>query len=308
MRVPVVSKIRGLLPAVERELSAYALPPVELVESSGDDAAWRDARVALADPGLIAEELDIAENLEWLQSTWAGTNALMGGRSDFRCTKISGCFGPLIAEYVFAHLLGNSAGSRLLRSARGWAQEEFIEVARPLKGQTLGVLGTGDIGQHVAGVAKAFGMVTLGLARDGAPRTNFDDTTADVDEVLRQSDVVLSALPSTPATRGLLDGGRLRSCAKRPVLINVGRGDLLSAASVVEPLDAGWIAEASLDVFETEPLPADSPLWAREDVYVTPHVAALSRPEDVARVFAANLDRYVRGEPLLYEVDWGKGY
>ena len=308
IRVPVVSKIRGLLPAVERELSAYALPPVELVESSGDDAAWRDARVALADPGLIAEELDIAENLEWLQSTWAGTNALMGGRSDFRCTKISGCFGPLIAEYVFAHLLGNSAGSRLLRSARGWAQEEFIEVARPLKGQTLGVLGTGDIGQHVAGVAKAFGMVTLGLARDGAPRTNFDDTTADVDEVLRQSDVVLSALPSTPATRGLLDGGRLSACTKRPMLINVGRGDLVSEASVVEALDEGWIGQAALDVFETEPLPADSPLWRRDDVFVTPHVAALSRPEDVAKVFAANLDRYSRGEPLLYEVDWGKGY
>ena len=309
MRVPVVSKIRGLLPAVERELSAYALPPVELVESSGDDAAWADARIALADPGLVAgAPLDRAPSLEWLQSTWAGTNALMQGRRDFRCTKLSGCFGPLISEYVFAHLLGNSAGSRLLRSARGWAQEEFIEVARPLKGQTLGVLGTGDIGQHVAGVAKAFGMETLGLARDGAPRTNFDGTTADVDEILRQSDVVLSALPSTPATRGLLDGARLRACTRRPILINVGRGDLVSEASVVEALDEGWIAEASLDVFETEPLPAASPLWARDDCYVTPHVAALSRPDDVARVFAANLDRYLRGEPLLYEVDWGKGY
>ena len=309
VKVPVVSKIRGLLPAVERELSAYALPPVEFVESSGDDAAWRDARVALADPGLVSGKLDAAENLEWLQSTWAGTNALMQGRRDYRCTKISGCFGPLISEYVFAHILGNSAGSRLLRSARRrWAHEEFIEVARPLKGQTFGVLGTGDIGTHVAGVAKAFGMVTLGLVRDGTTRPNFDDTTADVDEVLRQSDVVLSALPSTPATRGLLDGGRLRSCAKRPVLINVGRGDLVSAASVVEALDKGWLREAALDVFEVEPLPADSPLWRRDGIYVTPHVAALSRPEDVATVFAANLDRYFRGEPLLYEVDWGKGY
>ena len=183
-----------------------------------------------------------------------------------------------------------------------------MEVARPLKGQTLGVLGTGDIGQHVVGVAKAFGMETLGLVRDGASRTNFDGTTADVDEVLRQSDVILSALPSTPATRGLLDGGRLSACTKRPVLINVGRGDLISEASVVEALDEGWIREASIDVFEVEPLPAASPLWDREDVFVTPHVAALSRPEDVAKVFAANLDRYLRGEPLLYEVDWGKGY
>ena len=83
MRVPVVSKIRGLLSAVERELSAYALPPVELVESSGDDAAWREARVALADPGLAGVRWMTRQNLEWLQSTWAGTNALMDGRRDF---------------------------------------------------------------------------------------------------------------------------------------------------------------------------------------------------------------------------------
>ena len=310
LRVPVVSKIRGLLPAVERALEAYAMPPVELVESTGDDAVWADARVALADPGLVAgAPLDHASSLEWLQSTWAGTNALMtGGRQDFRCSRLSGCFGPLITEYVFGHLLGNNEGSRLLRSARSWAQAEYISIARPpLKGQTLGVLGAGDIGQHVAGVAKAFGMATLGLARDGAPRTNFDEVATKVDEVLRRSDVILSALPSTPATRGLLDG-RLGVCTKRPVLINVGRGDLISEGSVIEALDNGWIREAALDVFEKEPLPNASPLWFRDDVFVTPHVAAFSRTDDVARVFAANLDRHFRGEPLMYEVDWEKGY
>ena len=113
-------------------------------------------------------------------------------------------------------------------------------MARPLKGQTLGVLGTGDIGQHVAGVAKAFGMVTLGLVRDTS-RTNFDDTTRDVDEVLRQSDVILSALPSTPATRGLLDGGADCACTKRPMLINVGRGDLVTKrASSRRSMRAGF--------------------------------------------------------------------
>lgn len=310
LRVPVVSKVRGLLPAVERALEAYAMPPIELVESTGDDAAWQEAQIVLADPGLVAgAPLDRASSLEWLQSTWAGTNALMtGGRQDYRCTRLSGVFGPLISEYVFGHLLGNSEGSRLLRSARSWAQEDFISIARPpLRGQTLGVLGVGDIGQHVAGVATAFGMATLGLARDSAPRTNFDEVTTEVDELLRRSDVIISALPSTPATRGLLDG-RLGACTKRPVLINVGRGDLISEGSVVEALDNGWIREAALDVFEVEPLPATSPLWSRGDVFVTPHVAAFSRPDDVARVFAANLDRHFRGEPLLYEVDWGKGY
>ena len=129
----------------------------------------------------------------------------------------------------------------------------------------------------MAGVAKAFGMETLGLARDGKPRTNFDGTTADVDEVLRQSSVTFRA--AFDADARLLDGARLRACTKRPVLINVGRGDLVSEASVVQALGRGCLMRRAG--------------WAGR--LVTPHVAALSRPEDVAKVFAANLDGDFRG-------------
>lgn len=113
MRVSVVSGIASLLPTVQKELSRYpALAGVELVALAPEDcvagnAAWaRESRVVLADPGLVAgPPIDACRSLEWLQSTWAGVNALAGGRSDFACTKLSGCFGPLIAEHVFAHVL-----------------------------------------------------------------------------------------------------------------------------------------------------------------------------------------------------------
>ena len=151
-------------------------------------------------------------------------------------------------------------------------------------------------------------MRTLGYARDGAPRANFDAISDDADAVVRRSDVLLAALPSTPATRGLLDGGRLERCERRPLFLNVGRGDVVSEASVLAALNAGKIREAVLDVFVDEPLPASSPLWAHDGVRITPHVAALSTPRDVASVFAENLDRFLGGRELLYGVDWAKGY
>ena len=151
-------------------------------------------------------------------------------------------------------------------------------------------------------------MRTLGWARDGGPRRHFDATTRDVDGVLADCDVLVSALPSTAATRGLLGGGRLAACGRSPLFLNVGRGDLLGEDDVLAALAAGHVREAVLDVFAEEPLSADSPLWASPGVRVTPHVAALSLPADVAAVFCDNLDRWTRGEELRYAVDWEKGY
>lgn len=318
MRIPVVSTITSLIPAVERALARRGLPPVELVPMSRSacedgEEAWSGARIALADPGQVAgAPLRTAASLEWLQSTWAGVNALAGdGPYAFRCTKVSGCFGPLVAEHVFAYVLADARRLDAMRAAQRdarWAHAEFAETAMPLAGQTLGVLGGGDIGRHVAGVAKAFGLKTLAFARDGGgPRRNFDETTSDLDEVLRRGDVLVSALPSTPETRGLLDG-RFQRCERRPLFFNVGRGDVVAEAEILRALEAGFLRGAVLDVFADEPLAATSPLWRHACVTVTPHVAALSRPDDVADVFARNLERFLEGGDLLYGVDWGKGY
>ena len=226
MRVSVVSRIASLIPAVQRELGRYpALSGVELVALAPEDCvatneAWaKESSVVLADPGCVAGgPLEACGSLVWMQSTWAGVNALAGGRRDFRCTKLSGCFGPLIAEHVFAHVLRRERRVDELRAAQAattWAHADFAATARPLRSLTLEVLGAGDIGQHVAGVAKAFGMRTVAYARDGEPRHNFDAALPDVEAVLGESDVLVSALPSTPETRGLLDDKLKRCAAKR---------------------------------------------------------------------------------------------
>ena len=128
---------------------------------------------------------------------------------------------------------------------------------------------------------------------------------------LASADYIVSVLPSTPDTRGLLDGDALAACAGRsPALINVGRGDLISEATIVAALDAGRLSHYVGDVFSPEPLDAGSPLWSHPKVTVTPHNAAVTAPEDVAAAFADNLERYEAGgvAALEHVFDWESGY
>ena len=108
--------------------------------------------------------------------------------------------------------------------------------------------------------------------------------------------------------RGLLGGGTLRAAKRGAVLINVGRGDVVDEASIIEALDAGHISHAVLDVFVSEPLPPESPLWSHAGVTVTPHHTAESFPDDVVRVFAENLKLYRTGEALKHVLSWERGY
>ena len=143
-------------------------------------------------------------------------------------------------------------------------------------------------------------MQVVGCRRRADPRPS--DAEAGVSAVypleelprfLGRCDYLVSVLPSTPGTRGLLDGDVLAACApRRPALINVGRGDLVSEAAVLGALDRGWLSHLVSDVFAAEPLPTASPLWQHPKVTVTPHNAAVTQPEDVARAFAANLARF----------------
>ena len=151
--------------------------------------------------------------------------------------------------------------------------------------------------------------------RQGALPAGIDRVSAELSEVLASADYIVSSLPSTATTRGLLDGEALAATlvgrpASRPppTLINIGRGDLLSEESVLSALAAGWLRGAVLDVFPTEPLPPQSKLWGHSAVRLTPHVSAVSFPADVAEIFARNLQHRLAGEPFEFEIDWAKGY
>mmetsp|Transcript_69369 Transcript_69369/g.181806 ORF Transcript_69369/g.181806 Transcript_69369/m.181806 type:complete len:152 (+) Transcript_69369:1-456(+) len=151
-------------------------------------------------------------------------------------------------------------------------------------------------------------MRTLGYATHARAVIGFDHVGEDLPGLLRESDVVVNILPSTPATRGLLDGGALEACGRGKLFINVGRGTIVSEESLLAALERGWLRRAVLDVFAPEPLPESSALWGHPAVQVTPHISAVTYPDFTAELFVENLGRYVEGQPLKYTMDLDSGY
>ncbi|MBY5992282.1 D-2-hydroxyacid dehydrogenase [Ferrimonas balearica] len=291
---------------------------------TGDDADYRarlsgceisedptQASIWLAEPARAATLLRQGHRPAWLASTFAGVDPLMASDlpRDYRLTNVRGIFGPLMAEYVFAHLL-----SRLRHLPRYAAQQDAGQWAphpyATLAGQTLVLLGTGSIAQSIARVANAFGMTVLGVSRSGDAKAGFERVhpVAELTAALGQADVLVSVLPNTPQSRGLLDAHALAALPAHALLINVGRGHTLDHPALLAQLDAGALGHAVLDVFEQEPLPPASPLWSHPGITLTPHIAATSFAEQIAQQFLDNLARYRRGEPLAHQVDFTRGY
>lgn len=312
MHVGICSNIASLRPAVERVFAASALAAEHqiVVKEITDEGDCKLAgEVLLADPGKVAPFLDRVQGLTWMQSTWAGVNALANtSRRDFTCTRLAGCFGPQMSEYVFGAIFSDDwRAYRERQDACEWAPEPFKE-RRRVDQMTLGCLGVGDIASVIGQRAQAFGMQTTGFASRVRPVAGFHEVTDDLAEVLEKADVIVSVLPSTPQTRGLLDGEVLKHCGSGKLFINVGRGDVVSESSLLGAIEKGWLRGAALDVFVVEPLPPDSALWKHPAVRITPHISAVTFPEDAATLFVRNLELWLKGEPLLYVVDLSRGY
>lgn len=294
-------------------------------------ASLREAQILISEPAAIASLLkhdaSALENLKWCQSTYAGVDPLFRAGLElplsFQLTRFAGCFGPPIAEWTLARIIEHERGFAATASdqkEKKWAgSRERVLSYRYLSRMTLSILGCGDIGTCIATAAKAFGMHTVGYTR--TPRDKgekervgaVDEYTTDVTYALQAGDFVVSVLPSTPETIGLLSGEALAIASKCkggkcPVFLNVGRGDVMNEASIIQALDNDYISAAILDVFEVEPLPVESPLWSHSKVTISPHVSGLTQASDVPKVFLSNYERYIEGESLHYAVDWNKGY
>jgi phosphoglycerate dehydrogenase-like enzyme len=184
-----------------------------------------------------------------------------------------------------------------------------------LEGRTIGLVGVGAIGSAVATRARAFGMRTIGLGRSdprgrAVPGIDRLVSRAELPVLLAAADWVVVAAADTPETRGMIGATELAAMQPSAVLVNVARGSLVDEAALVSALRDGRIAGAALDVFATEPLPAESPLWDLPNVLVTPHVAT-NVPEYLARAvsaFAANVRRFLDGMPLEHQLRRERGY
>jgi phosphoglycerate dehydrogenase-like enzyme len=198
-----------------------------------------------------------------------------------------------------------------------WLGARHRDQFRRVSSLTMGVLGLGDIGSCIARTFSAGFDARILACRarpppaDASPHPHVAEQYGvdRLSEFLSACDYVVSVLPSTPQTRGLLDGDVLQACASRGTsVINVGRGDLLSEQSILRALDQGWLSHYVGDVFAEEPLPASSPLWSHPQVTVTPHCSALTDPADLAAIFAMNFKRYETGQPLRHVFNFDRGY
>jgi glyoxylate/hydroxypyruvate reductase len=173
--------------------------------------------------------------------------------------------------------------------------------------RTIGILGLGELGGTIALKLRAMDFNVAGWSRRPKALDGVHCST-ELDEVLHRSDAVICLLPLTPHTKGILDKDSLQRIRKDGSVINLARGGHVVIPDLVAALDSGHLAHAYLDVFETEPLPADSPLWAHPGITITPHIAALSEPRTSVGKVAENIERVRRGEMPSNTVDFSAGY
>jgi phosphoglycerate dehydrogenase-like enzyme len=269
-------------------------------------------------PGHIAA----ARRLRWIHSPAAGVGNLLFPElvsSPVELTNNRGNSSATIAEHVIAVTLALLRGLPLAwrrQTERVWAQDEINAgpPMRTLRESRVLVVGLGSIGAAVAELAGAFGAHVVGVRR----RTD-RPVPAGVAAVvalgriageLPLADVVVIAAPDTSETLRLIGAPELALMKDDAVLVNVSRGSLVDEAALVRTLETGRLRGAALDVFEQEPLPGGSPLWARQDVLVTPHVAGFHKShwDVVIATFSENLRRFTAGEPLVNRVDKKAGY
>lgn len=300
-----VETIQAVDPRVRVASATDLQKALELAPRAEVMVGWNIPRAAVAG----------APGLRWIHSTAAGVDQLLHPEVLERAidvTSSTGIHQPLV-EHVFAMVLALTRRLHVaLRNQLHRRWERRAAVGDEIRGKTMGILGLGHIGAEIAEKAAVFGMRVIGTKRAPASVAHVDRVypPEGLADVLRDADVVVIALPLTPQTRGLIGEDELRMMKRSALLINIGRGAIVQEAALIRALQEGWIAGAGLDVFEREPLPADSPLWGVDSVIITPHVSGTSpRYMDAAvPLFCENLRRYLDGEPLRNLVDKRRGY
>ena len=189
--------------------------------------------------------------------------------------------------------------------------KKYLE-ADEIHGKTVGILGLGNIGRVIAQKCKSMGMRVIALDIQPVEDTMVDRaySVRDALSLMQESDYVVITLPLTPDTERLVGEAQLRAMKRTAYLINVARGRIVDEPALIKALAEGWIAGAGLDVFESEPLPPTSPLWSLPNVILSPHMSAISPyyMDRAIAVFCENLQRFIRGEALLYELNWDTGF
>lgn len=257
-----------------------------------------------------------APGLRWVQATSAGIGAFMKrtglDRAGFVATTAAGTHAVPLAEFALAGALHFAKGFPYLQERmrdRHWERYTTSQLA----GRQVTVVGLGGIGREVVRVFDALRTNVVGIGRPGRdyglpPGVPTVDIGG-LDDVLSSTDVLVLCVPATGETEGLIGPGQLAKLPPHAILVNIARGQVVDETALIEALRAHQLGGAALDVFATEPLPADSPLWGMDNVIVSPHSASTVVDENrvLTELFVDNLRRYLEGAPLRnrYRADLG---
>lgn len=266
-------------------------------------------------PALLRQ----ASQLKWLCSDYAGVEKYLDDavwpRPDCLLSNASGAYGPTISEHilmVLLMLLRRMPEYEEIVRRRSWSNQLSI---RSIRDNEFTILGTGDIGRHVAERMRGMGAAKIvGLSRSGKPHPAFDQVypISALDDVLPQTKILVMALPGTAETIHILNRERIALLPADAYVINVGRGTALDQKALADALNSGKLAGAALDVMDPEPLPQDDPLWDAKNLVLTPHTSGnltLGHTCDSnVDMFCEDLANYAAGRPLRHLVDRSRGY
>lgn len=269
-----------------------------------------DVLFAFKLPNGLASRLP---NLKMAASVGAGADGLLQATDLPRTVRVTRAADPglgfSMAQFVSAHILQHFRSLPLLAAQQRAGQWKRLVLPEADK-VTVGIMGIGAIGSVVATALEGLGFRVVGWARSASAERKVHTFTGEkgLEGFLRASNYLVCLLPFTDETRNLLDKEKLALLPKGAYLVNVARGGIVAEDGLVALIDNGHLAGATLDVFATEPLPAESPLWQHEKIVLTPHVAAQPSVEPVVAQFLENLRRLEAGETLINEVDRQLGY
>ena len=263
-------------------------------------------------PGFPRAAILDSASLRWVSVGGSGTDHLAPwDPARLTVTNGAGIAAECIAQYVIGGILHFALDFPAFaehQRDREW-KPGFVS---PVMGRTIAIIGLGKTGQAVAKLAKAFDMRVNGIRAHPAVTAGVDrvEPIERLHDVLRDADFVVICVPLTATTRGLIDAAALQALKPGAVLVDVSRGGVVRQSDLIECLQAGRIKGAVLDVFETEPLPPDNPLWAMDNVIIDPHSSSVydGWERRAVEMFCDNLDRWLRGAPLENIVDPGRGY
>lgn len=298
-----------------------SLNDVEVIVARSVSEAMQHASDVDAIIGFCeAELIEAAQKLVWLQIYWAGAESCLLveriGSGDVLMTNMQKMSSPVIAEHAIAMMLSLARHVpqfvHSMQADDSKSRDELVAGMMPIAGKTLLVVGLGGIGTEAARLGAALGMRVYGTrnsSREAPEFVEYVGLSHELHDLAAQADVIVNALPLTPGTKDLFNGEFFAAVKPGAIFINVGRGQTVVTAELVAALESGRISGAGLDVTEPEPLPADSPLWQRDDVIITPHVAGRGGERERHTVLLIeNLKRYIAGDRLLNVVDPEKGY